>query len=213
MTDHTSAPGRRRTVRRWIVALLAIALAVPLSFLAAGPASAHTRLLSSNPSYGAHLDVGPTQVVLNFDEVPQVKTVRAALSSDLTHVIALGQPVQNGSTVTVSWPAGQAPGLYTLEYQLISDDGDPVTGTLIFAYAKASEVQPAPSGTAATASGEPDADDTGRAPLALVWLIGVALVAFAALALLLVTRRRHEAIVDLRTGSDAGSRLRVEDRV
>jgi methionine-rich copper-binding protein CopC len=210
MTDHLSAPGRR-TVRRWIVALLAIALAVPLSFLAAGPASAHTKLVSSNPSDGAHLDVGPTQIVLNFDEVPQVKTVRAALSSDLTHVIALGQPVQNGSTVTVSWPAGQAPGLYTLEYQLISDDGDPVTGTLIFAYAKATEVLPATGG--ATASGEPDADDTARAPLALVWLIGVALVAFAALALLLVTRRRHEAIVDLRTGSDAGGRLRVEDRV
>ena len=192
MTSHHDRP-----TPHWLLALIAVLLAIPISVLVAGPASAHTKLVSSNPAEGAALPTAPQQIVLTFNEVPaSVTSVRAQDTNG--PLVALGDPVQNGATVTVSWPQDQAPGLFRLVYVLVSDDGDPVEGTLLFSYAASASGSSAATGSSGTATA-PAVVDTGST-MWRAWLVGVGLVVLAALAVLLVSRRRHRAHVDLRTG-------------
>ncbi|MBI1378190.1 MAG: LPXTG cell wall anchor domain-containing protein [Frankiales bacterium] len=173
--DQPAAAGR--SLRLTVVTLLALLVAL----VAAGPASAHTQLVDSNPKQGAALDAAPTQIVLTFNEVPaSVVSVKAQSTND-GPLVALGDPVLDGQTVTVSWPAGTPGDLYRVGYQIVSDDGDPVEGTLIFSYPAAPGDQAAAAPAAST--------DTGSMTSS-VWLVGVGLVAAIAVGLLVVTRRR-----------------------
>jgi methionine-rich copper-binding protein CopC len=192
MTSHYG-----RTTPRWLLALIAVLVAVPLTVLVAGPASAHTKLVSSNPAEGTALPTAPQQIVLTFNEVPaSVTSVRAQDTNG--PLVALGDPVLNGATVTVTWPQDQAPGLFRLVYVLVSDDGDPVEGTLLFSYAAAGS-----GSSAGTGSTGPTATaavvDTGST-MWRAWLVGVVIVVLAALAVLRVSRRRHRTRIDLGSG-------------
>jgi methionine-rich copper-binding protein CopC len=188
MTPATPLWNRRRTPR-WFLALVAALLAIPLAVATAGPVAAHTKLVSSNPAEGAALDAAPTQVVLTFNEAP--KAVTSVKAQDTNGpLVALGDPVLDGTTVRVSWPQDQAPGLFRLVYVLVSDDGDPVEGTLLFSYAGGTGSSPA--ATASTAVPALAAVDTGST-MGRAWLAGVALLVLAALAVLVMSRRRRQA--------------------
>lgn len=170
-------PARGRCLCLAVATLLALLVAL----VVAGPASAHTQLVDSNPKQGAALDAAPTQIVLTFNEVPaSVVSVKAQSTND-GPLVALGDPVLDGQTLTVSWPAGTPGDLYRVGYQIVSDDGDPVEGTLIFSYPAAPGDQAAAAPAAST--------DTGSMTSS-VWLVGVGVVAVIALGLLLITRRR-----------------------
>jgi copper resistance protein C len=226
------APRTPRHPRRpWLLGLLAVLLSLPLAVLAAGPASAHTKLVSSNPANAAALVGPPTQIVLTFNEEPKSVTSVRAQSTD-GPLVALGEPVLDGKTVTVSWPQDQAPGLFRLVYVLVSDDGDPVEGPLLFSYAAAPASSPAPAASTAastaassaavpapvvSSSGVVSSGVSNAAPAVTqpesatgrAWIVGVALVALAALTLLWRTRR-HTPAVDLRT--EAGTSAPLPDR-
>jgi len=201
MTSHTG-----RTTPRWLLALIAVLVAVPLTVLVAGPASAHTKLVSSNPAQGTALATAPQQIVLTFNEVPtSVTSVRAQDTNG--PLVALGDPVQNGATVTVSWPQDQAPGLFRLVYVLVSDDGDSVEGDLLFSYAAAGSGSSAGTGSsspAVTTAAVGTSSTMWRA-----WLVGVGLVVVAALGVLLASRRRHRSDIDLRAGEKRPSESSV----
>ena len=175
---------QRRPTPAWLLALMAVLLALPLAVVIAGPAAAHTKVVSSSPANGSSLTSTPTEVSLTFDEVPQSITSVRAQSSD-GPLVAVGEPVLNDKTVTVSWPQGQAPGLYRLVCVLVSDDGDPVEETVIFSYSSTGVTVAAPVPAV-------DAEST----MGKIWILGVVIVALAALALLLQTRRRRP-LVDL----------------
>ncbi len=116
-----------------VAAMLVTALAMVVGgLLVASPVSAHAKLVSSSPVNGSSMDVGPAQVVLTFDEPVTVTAVRA--QNDVGEFVAVGEPVVAGAVVTVSWPGGQAPGLYRVGYAIASDDGHDVEGTIIFSY-------------------------------------------------------------------------------
>jgi methionine-rich copper-binding protein CopC len=170
-------------VQRRAAAVVAGAVAFAAAILlAASPAAAHAKLVSSNPANGSSMGVGPSQVVLTFDEPVTVSAVRA--ENDKGDFVSVGAPVVDGAVVTVSWPGAQAPGLYRVGYVIASDDGHPVEGTIIFSY------------DTITPGEAPSPQPAGSSRLPIV--VGVALVAVGLIVVGLVLRRRRGA------GSGAG---------
>jgi methionine-rich copper-binding protein CopC len=199
---------QRRPTPSWLLALMAVLLALPLAVIIAAPASAHTKLLTSSPAMMQSLTAPPTQVTLTFNEEPRsVTSVKAQNTNG--PLVATGDPVLKGSTITVSWPQDQAPGIYRLAYLIVSDDGDPVEGYLVFSYLAAAPVASAPSAStsqvaaAPVASAPPASTSLAATQTAVVstapemgriWIVGVVIVGLAALALLLQTRRRQPSV-------------------
>lgn len=179
---------QRRPTPSWLLALMAVLLALPLAVVIAAPASAHTKLLTSSPANAAALPAPPTQVTLTFNEAPRSVTSVKAQNTD-GPLVATGDPVLNGSTITVSWPQDQAPGLYRLVYLIVSDDGDPVEGTLLFSYS-AAPAAPATTSLVAAETHVPPVVSTAP-EMGRIWMVGVVIVGLAALALLMQTRRRR----------------------
>lgn len=96
--------------------------------LAAGPASAHARLVSSNPA--ANSTIAPTRTVsLTFSE----RSVPAFSSFDV--VSAAGDKVairviasEDGKTLTGTLARPLAAGIYRVEWRIASHDGHRMTG-------------------------------------------------------------------------------------
>jgi methionine-rich copper-binding protein CopC len=115
--------------------LAAISIA---ALLAAVPAvaAAHAELESSTPAAGENLDVAPTEVTLTFDDELDPD------GSSFTVVDADGHEVGSGEVdLTVADRnvlAGEVtitdPGVYTVDYSVVGDDGHAVNGTISFGY-------------------------------------------------------------------------------
>ena len=112
----------------------AVALLIGFTLLVgAGTASAHARLLSSDPADGTSLDAAPETISLTFNE-----EVGGAEFSTVTVVGPDGTNYQSGP-LTVSGsslssavsPLGAA-GAYQIGYRVISADGHPITGSVAF---------------------------------------------------------------------------------
>jgi len=162
---------QKSSMRRWFAVLFGIALVGALGLLGSSPAQAHAKLISSSPANGSSLTTAPAQVVLTFDEAVTVNSIRA--TTTLGETVNLGSPTVAGGAVTVSWPAGQAPGLYRLGYNVTSDDGHVIEGILLFSYSEASTASPSPTS---------DGGQTGSSSISPLW--GALLIA-AGLALVL----------------------------
>ncbi|WP_245589729.1 copper resistance CopC family protein [Amycolatopsis balhimycina] len=157
----------------------------------AGPASAHTELVSSSPAEGASLATAPTQLQLTFGEP-------VTLPPDPVRVIGrdgarwqIATPSVTGGVVTVPvTPAGGAQA-YTLTWKVIAKDGDNVTGIVHFtltapASAQATTATTAPTET--TAAAAPAAVGTTGIP-GWVWvLVAVAAVLAAGVVLVRVLK-------------------------
>ncbi|HLI73716.1 MAG TPA: copper resistance CopC family protein, partial [Acidimicrobiales bacterium] len=115
-----------RRLGKW----LAVAVVPVLVVLgAAGPASAHAYLESSQPGTSAVLTSPPRQVVLHFDEPVEI---------DFGSIRVLGPTggrVDEGGThhlpgddssVAIALPAGLAKGTYVVAWRVISADSHPV---------------------------------------------------------------------------------------
>ncbi|WP_225754789.1 copper resistance CopC family protein [Actinotalea sp. Marseille-Q4924] len=127
MPDHPlSAP-----VRPAAAGLVTAVLLTVWSLLAAAPAAAHDRLLSSDPADGAVLDAGPAAVVLTFssDQLPvgAAVVVRDAAGTDRTD----GTPTVSGPTVTQTLQPLPA-GAYAVQWRSVSADGHPIEGAFAF---------------------------------------------------------------------------------
>jgi len=145
------------------------------ALLAALPAvaAAHTELESSTPEAGENLDTAPTEVALTFSEELDPD------GSSFTVVDVDGHEVGSGDVdltvadrnvltgdVTIT-----DPGVYTVEYTVVGDDGHPVTGTVSFGY-NADEAIPEPTEEAPNTA-------MPRPSLPLAPLVGWLLVALA----------------------------------
>ena len=126
--------------RRFGAALLgAIALMLGLLLLAAGPASAHTQIVSSSPSNGERLDESPTQLVFVISEPAEPSTIQVTVTGPDGPVTGLGAPAQNSTgtnnrqTVTVPVTQKLDKGLYRVTFKSRSAvDGHTSTSELIF---------------------------------------------------------------------------------
>jgi copper resistance protein C len=118
-----------------LVRRMSAALLIAGTVLLAGgtPALAHTALKSSNPAKGASLPSAPPQITLTFSEPVQVEAGAITVAGPGGAQWTVGPADVNGAVVTAPvTPAGPA-GQYTINYRVISADGDPVRGTVPFA--------------------------------------------------------------------------------
>ena len=123
-----------------VLCLLALAVFVPLS-----PASAHARLLGSNPSDGSVLKNSPDVVTLRFDE-PVRWTTRSIRVFDARGVVVPTDVSSRGSVVSASLPAAMAKGSYVVAWRVVSDDSHPVSGSITFSVGKPSPTVVEPKG-------------------------------------------------------------------
>jgi methionine-rich copper-binding protein CopC len=111
---------------------LAVVLAGAALALIAGPATAHSELISVSPADGSTITSAPTQVVLTFNEnviaigdQVSVRDASGALVSD-------GNPTVVDSTVTQPLKTLTYNGSYSITYRIVSADGHPVESNLSF---------------------------------------------------------------------------------
>ena len=97
-------------------------------------AAAHARLESSVPSSGAELDEAPSEVVLDFSEPVELGLGEVTLSRADSTPIEIGhanQPDGSPDMVTAALPALDD-GVYVVSYRVISADGHPISGDIVF---------------------------------------------------------------------------------
>jgi methionine-rich copper-binding protein CopC len=172
-------------LRRMIAAFALATLGVTAL---ATPAFAHAELKGSNPAKGASVAAAPKQIELTFSEAvsPQTITVTGPQGTQWT----VGQVSVAGPVVTAPVTAVGPAGEYTIAYTVLSDDGDPVNGTIAFtltapattAAATTTTTTPTTAATATSANSSaaqaPASNDDGGLPV-WVWILIVVVIIVA----------------------------------
>ncbi|RZS37518.1 hypothetical protein EV193_10573 [Herbihabitans rhizosphaerae] len=163
----------------------------------ATPALAHNTLIGSTPANESTVDTGPQSIELKFDQPVQG-------GDDLNTVVVRGPNDDRweGGSVRVSGNVVTMPlrqlgpaGVYTIGYNIVSNDGHAVRGQVKFTLSKPGGGAPAapdagkpessaPSGQAQPDSGAADGDSGGGAPV-WVWIAGAVVLLGAGLVLAL----------------------------
>ncbi|MFO1148620.1 MAG: copper resistance protein CopC [Alsobacter sp.] len=145
---------------RALLAALVAGLAILTGMAGPDRASAHASLLQSAPSDGAVLASGPAEVVLSFNEPVSPLAVRLIDADGTSRSLSARA---EGSVVRAQVPA-LAPGAHALSWRVVSEDGHPVAGAVLFSVGG-----PAPGG------GLLDADAPDPAARAALWLARLAM--------------------------------------
>ncbi|HEY9381483.1 MAG TPA: copper resistance CopC family protein, partial [Burkholderiales bacterium] len=143
-------------MRRWLAlagCLLALCVCMPV-------AHAHAALIASDPSDGAVLSAWPGHVALTFNEPISPLVFRLISPDGVTHALDHVAPVDAG--LHIELPAQTLQGTYALSWRVVSADGHPIGGTMLFSMGSASA-----AGVAA------DTNYTLRRPA--IWLARLAL--------------------------------------
>ncbi len=98
------------------------------AWLAPGAAFGHASLVSAEPADGAVIARAPSRIVLTFNEPVSPLSVR--LVNPVGETMTLEAAAQ-GATITVP-VAGLGEGTHALSYRVVSTDGHPVAGAVIF---------------------------------------------------------------------------------
>lgn len=153
-----SRPGGRAFFVRgiaWVLLVAAMFAALPAS-----PASAHAVLIGAEPADGAVLAAAPERLALTFNE-PVAPLVLRLLGPDGTEQQVAVK--QDGAALAV-FPSGELRrGTHLLSWRVVSADGHPIGGTVIFSVGAATEGGPPP---------EHAADAT---QMAAIWIARVAI--------------------------------------
>jgi copper transport protein len=191
--------------------LLVLSLLAPLDATTASPpALMHATLLSSEPAAKATLATSPSRIRLVFSEEIEPSLGRIRLVGPGGRVVTLkssGDP-RNVSALVAPVTSPLEPGVYRVEWRIVSEDGHPIDGEYSFTLAAPGDSRrppatAAPSAPTPASESEPSAADTTDAghtladvPVVAATLRGIAvgtLAAFAGLLGFLVTRRAPAA--------------------
>ncbi|ALX66039.1 hypothetical protein AB663_000905 [Microbacterium sp. XT11] len=182
----------------------------------AAPASAHDQLIVSTPSDGEQLAAAPSSVSLTFsgdllvlDEASTGAVVLVVDASGTDWVT--GAVTVSGSEVTAELAPDMPVGGYQVRWQVVSEDGHPVSGVIPFAVGdSAPMVAPsrtdtggAPSADSPTVATDQIADESsGALRMLLVGGIGAA-VAVLLLVIVRIVLRPRTAAATPETGDSA----------
>ncbi|MDF2808371.1 MAG: hypothetical protein K0S43_3317 [Cellulosimicrobium sp.] len=199
-------------------AALTLGLTAVVTTLTAAPASAHDRMLSSDPADGSQLATPPAAITLTFNTEPLPVEPQVVVSDSAGTVVTQGAPTIEGSTATLALDPAVAIGgdTYTVAWRVVSSDGHPIEGTFAFTVAAQPEAPVSEEATTEDATPEEtatedtttdageetsseaatavatDAEDGGSSVLPVLVGLG-ALVVAAAVVVVLVVRRRGAA--------------------
>jgi methionine-rich copper-binding protein CopC len=105
--------------------------AAVVTVLGAGPASAHSARVGTDPEDGATLSTAPASITFTFNENVSRRAQVAIAAPDGTQV-DLGKVAAVDNTVTATIPDVDQRGTYSASYRVVSADGHPVTGTITY---------------------------------------------------------------------------------
>lgn len=138
---------------RWArVVSVAVALGVAV-LLGAGPAAAHSYLVSSDPVNGATMASGPPRVTLTFNESLQTSFDSLSVVGPDGNRWSTGDTEVSGARVSIALTELGPVGKYTVAYRVVSADSHPVTGTTSFTLTTAGTGTPGPKANAAPSGG------------------------------------------------------------
>lgn len=141
--------------------LTLLVLVAALASVAAPRANAHAALVGSAPADGAVLSAAPSRFVLRFDE--PVAPITLALVDGTGRATPLTAFRRDGNAIVITVPQAVGRGAHALSWRVISLDGHPVGGALVFSVGTA-----APAGAMA-------ATETPEAVLVAIWLVRLVL--------------------------------------
>ncbi|MFB7338373.1 copper resistance CopC/CopD family protein [Streptomyces adustus] len=121
-------------MRRIITMLCLVLCALGLQTVTAGPAAAHTGLLSSEPAAGQVLPDLPPKIALTFRQPVTAGADAIRVFDDHMRRMDLGghPDDRRRTTLRTALPGSLRAGTYTVAWQVTSADGHPVAGTYRF---------------------------------------------------------------------------------
>jgi hypothetical protein len=153
---------------RWLAGLLVV-----LGAGVAVPAWAHADIESSLPTDGSTLGAPPDALVFTFREdlLPEGSAITLT-DLDADERLPLGEVAVTGPTVSVGWPAGAGAGRFRSAYRVVSADGHPITGSIMFTVLGPGDretpspagASPAPSGSSSLVSPAPSGSSSLVSP-------------------------------------------------
>jgi copper transport protein len=132
---------RRRAAAAWPILLLVFLVAS----VAGTKAFAHANLVSSEPADDAVLATAPKQFILTFNEA--VTPLALQLTDPAGSALQLSNVIARDSSLVVQVPDPSAPGrsgngTYVLSWRVVSADGHPTGGAVVFSIGKPSGERP-----------------------------------------------------------------------
>ena len=113
-----------------VLAIAAILVAVAVQAVLAAPARAHATLVSSEPADGAVIPAAPPRLTLTFNEPVSPLALRlVAPDSASTAVQAV---TERETSLAIALPSGLRDGTHVLSWRVVSLDGHPIGGTVVF---------------------------------------------------------------------------------
>jgi methionine-rich copper-binding protein CopC len=110
--------------------------AIALTLLATPVASAHSKLISSDPKSGAVVTVLPKQVVLTFNEklmvINKINPSKMVITESSGIQIDKKDSKVVGSQLITSLKSSAKSGTIRVRYHVVSEDGHHVDGTFTF---------------------------------------------------------------------------------
>jgi copper transport protein len=141
----------------------------------AGPAFAHAALIAASPADGAVVASAPARMTLSFSE-PVSPLVLKLVGPDGT-TQSLSRYALKDRTLVIETPAGLGNGTHVLSWRVVSEDGHPVGGAIVFSVGEPSATAPP-----VTTQGDPVVRVAlwlGKVGLYLGLFLGVGGVAFS----------------------------------
>lgn len=161
-----------------------VLLLAALSVLPLWAASAHSALISSNPSNGSSVSALPAEIELRFNDKLSKMAPALILRHD-NETIAKLQPHIDGTLLRAEAPPLElADGAYQLVWRIVSIDGHPLSGAIAFRIGG----DQAPAAQAPATEQAPSQSSTGKTTA-----IASGIAALALVAVLLVRRRLNHS--------------------
>ena len=119
-------------MRKLLIAIFLIGIAA----FSSPVATAHGEIVSTFPEQYSNATPIPTEVWIQFDGNLQtldgqaINTIEVVDSTGLT--VSYGDPVIEGGKISTKLSGQSAPGVFTVNYRIVSEDGHPVEGNYTF---------------------------------------------------------------------------------